>query len=104
MATEPSVPDYKRTLINNLMELKKEFTWCINNPQKVNIEKIKDFKRGVKNLKYFFIDKINDEKFIRDIERFDVLINKLPNNLSDMEKSTIEMIFERIEKLINDLG
>ncbi|NGX28976.1 MAG: hypothetical protein K940chlam1_01168 [Candidatus Anoxychlamydiales bacterium] len=104
MAVEPSIPDYKRTLINNLDELKQEFKWCLDNPQKVDKEKIADFKRGVKNLRYFTQDKITDEKFIRDIERFDVLIGKLPTALSDIEKETIEMIFERIEKLINDLG
>ena len=104
MAVEPSIPDYKRTLINHLDELKSEFKWCLDNPQKVDNEKIKDFKRGVKNLRYFTQDKITDEKFIRDIERFDVLIGKLPSNLSDVEKQTIELIFERIEKLINDLG
>ena len=104
MSVEPSIPDYKRTLIHHLEELRNEFKWCINNPQKVDKEKISDFKRGVKNLRYFTQDKITDEKFIRDIERFDVLIGKLPTTLSDVEKQTIEMIFERIEKLINDLG
>jgi hypothetical protein len=104
MAVEPSVPDYKRTLIHNLEEFKKEFYWCLRNPTKVTQEKIKDFKLGVKNLKYFFSEKIPDEKFIRDLERFDVLINKLPKSLSDIEKNTVELIFERIQKLINDLG
>jgi len=104
MATEPSIPDYKRALVNDLEELKKEFLWCINNPQKVSREKILDFKRGVKNLKYFTLDKIEEEKFIRDIERFDVLINKLPETLGDIDTTTIEMVFTRIENLINDLG
>jgi hypothetical protein len=31
------------------------------------------------------------------------LINKLPNNISEIEKNTIEMIFQRIEKIINEL-
>jgi len=103
-AVEPSVPDYKRSLINNLEELRKEFKWCLDNPKKVSPTKIEDFKRGVRNLRYFTQEKIKDEKFTRDIERFDVLINKLPNNLTDIEKAKIEMIFERIEKLIHDLG
>lgn len=104
MAVEPSIPDYKRTLINNLQELKEEFKWCTNNPDKVSKRKIEDFKRGVKNLKYFTQDKIRDESFLRDLKRFDVLIGSLPNNLSDLEKAQIEHIFERIEHLINDLG
>ncbi len=104
MAVEPSVPDYKRSLINNLEELKREFYWCLKNPQKVTPEKMKDFKRGVKNLRYFFSEKIKDEKFNRDLERFEVLINKLPKYLNDIEKNTVEMIFERIEKMINELG
>lgn len=104
MAIEPSVPDYKRTLINDLEELKKEFFWCLQNPEKVTSDKIKDFKIGVKNLRLFFAEKIKDEKFNRDLERFEVLIKKLPKKLSDVEKSTVQMIFERIEKLLNDLG
>lgn len=104
MAVEPSVPDYKRTLISNLEELKKEFYWCIKNPKKVTHDKIKEFKHGVTNLKLFFSEKIKDEKFIRDLERFEILISKLPNSLTDIEKSTVQMIFERIEKLLNDLG
>ncbi len=104
MAIEPSIPDYKRTLINNLQELKDELKWCIDNPQKVTKRKIEDFKRGVKNLKFFTQDKITDKKFLRDLQRFDILIARLPNTLSDLEKSEIDHIFERIENLINDLG
>ncbi|MFA6119017.1 MAG: hypothetical protein WCT85_04965 [Parachlamydiales bacterium] len=104
MSIEPSIPDYKRSLIENLEELKKEFSWCIKHPQKVSTEKINDFKRGVRNLKYFAQDKIIDENFNRDLDRFEVLIKKLPNMISDIEKSTVEMIFERIEKLIHDVG
>lgn len=104
MAVEPTIPDYKRSLISNLEELKKELLWCLKNPKKITAEKIKDFKYGVINLKTFFSEKITDEKFKRDLERFEVLINKLPNSLTDIEKETVKMIFERIEKLINDLG
>ncbi|NGX34963.1 MAG: hypothetical protein K1060chlam1_01328 [Candidatus Anoxychlamydiales bacterium] len=104
MAVEPSVPDYKRTLINNLEELRVEFRWCVDNPKRVTARKIEDFKRGVKNLKYFTQDKITDEAFLRDLQRFDILISKLPDMLSELEKEQIDHIFERIENLINDLG
>ncbi len=104
MATESSIPDYKRNLINNLEELKSEFRWCVDNPQNVTSRKVEDFKRGVKNLKYFAQDKITDKSFIRDLERFDILISRLPKTLSDLEKAQIDHIFERIENLINDLG
>lgn len=104
MSAEPTVPDYKRTLINILQDLKNEFYWCVKHPNQTTPEKIKDFKLGVRNLKNFFPEKIKDENFIRDLERFEALINTLPKSLSDIEKSTIKMIFERIEKLINELG
>ncbi|NGX62893.1 MAG: hypothetical protein KR126chlam6_00295 [Candidatus Anoxychlamydiales bacterium] len=103
-AVEPSVPDYKRSLINNLEELKKEFKWCLDNPKRVSTAKIEDFKRGVRTLRIFTQEKIKDEKFIRDIERFDVLISNLSENITDIEKAQIEMVFERIQKLIHDLG
>ena len=104
MTVSPAIPDYKDTLISNLKELSEELRWCFKNPQKVSHDKILDIKRGVKNLKYFTVEKIKEEKFVRDMERFDVLINSLPEVLSDVEKTTINTIFERIEKLIHDLG
>lgn len=103
MALDPSIPDYKKILINNLNELKSEFKWCLENPTHVTKEKILDFKRGVKNLKYFILEKIESEVFARDMERFDVLINKLPKEISDIEITTANLIFERLEKLIHDL-
>lgn len=104
MSAEPSVPDYKRFLMKSIEEFKNEFFWAIQNPRKVTSEKIKDFKHGLSNLKLFFSDKIKEEKFIRDLERLEVMIYKLPKTLSEVERSTIHVIFERIEKLLNDLG
>jgi len=103
MAVESSVPDYIALLISNLEELKKELEWCLNNPKKVTPDKIKDIKKGVVNLKNFTIEKIKDETFVRDMERFNVLISNLPTKLSDIDKNTINLIFERIGKLIQDI-
>ncbi|MBN2480018.1 MAG: hypothetical protein JXA94_07300 [Parachlamydiales bacterium] len=104
MAVEPSVPDYKRDLIRDFNELKKEIKWAIENPSKISKEKIKDFQRGIKNLEYIAEDKIKDVNFLRDLHRFHILITNIPNKLSDIDKERVNLIFERLENLINDLG
>jgi len=103
MSTEPSVPDYKKILVNNLEELKKEFDWCINNTKKVTKDKIVEFKKGVRNLKIYSENKITNPHFIRDMDRLEILIKNLPNKISDIERKTIEMIFERIQNIINEI-
>ena len=104
MATESSIPDYKGDILKDLEEFKNEFTWAFDNPHKVSKEKIEDFKGGIKNIKHFIKDKITDEMFIRDLDRFQILISNLPSKFTDIDKERMEMLFERLEKLIKDLG
>ena len=103
-AAEPSIPDYRRDIIRDLEELKTQMHWAFDNPHKVTEEKMKDFKGGVKNLQYIAKEKIKDESFMRDLDRFHALISNLPKHISDIDKERMELIFSRLEKLIKDLG
>ena len=73
METEPSIPDYKRDILNDLLEFKIEFNYLLKHPNMLSKEKLKDLKGGMKNLKRLSLI-LQDDEFQRKMDRFFILI------------------------------
>jgi hypothetical protein len=102
MATEPSIPDYKRDILNYLLEFKKEFSYLLKHPNILSTEKIKDLKGGMKNLKRLTLI-LEDDDFQRKMDRFFVLINNLSNEFDTIKRDDLDLLEERLNELIKDL-
>lgn len=102
MATEPSIPDYKRDILNDLLEFKKEFNYLLKHPNMLSTEKVKDLKGGIKNLKRLTLI-LEDDEFQRKMDRFFILINNLSNDFETIKRDDLDLLEERLDSLIKDL-
>lgn len=103
MATEPSIPDYKRDILKYLIDFKTELKWCLKNPSRVTEQKIEDFKGGIKNLKRLTVI-LDDDEFQRMMDRFFILINNLSRDFETIKREDLDLIDERLDWLIKYLS